>query len=166
MSDELIIRKATNEDCLKLYFLFKSVVEEQTAYPFSLPFSYADFLNFWNVPPPVWRYCSCLNGIIVGGYLLKPNFIGLGNHIANASFFVAKPYRKRGIGEAMGKHAIENARKQNFQAIQFNYVVSTNYPAINLWLKLGFKIVGTIPKAFRHPIYGCVDVYVMFRELI
>jgi ribosomal protein S18 acetylase RimI-like enzyme len=45
-------------------------------------------------------------------------------------------------------------------------VVSTNESAIRLWERLGFKIVGTLPGAFRHPDKGYVDVYVMFRSLI
>src|SRR6266487_1167178 len=45
-------------------------------------------------------------------------------------------------------------------------IVSTNDPALRLWQKLGFKIVGTLPGAFRHPEKGYVDVYVMFRSLL
>ena len=41
--------------------------------------------------------------------------------------------------------------------------MSTNLVAIQLWLKLGFKIVGTVPKAFNHQKLGLVDVYVMHR---
>ena len=49
--------------------------------------------------------------------------------------------------------------------MQFNFVVSTNTAAVALWQKLGFNIVGTLPKAFRHARIGFVDAYVMFREL-
>ncbi|WP_245156917.1 hypothetical protein [Lysobacter arenosi] len=49
--------------------------------------------------------------------------------------------------------------------MQFNYVVSTNVPAVELYKKLGFAIVGTLPKAFRHQQLGLVDAYVMFRYL-
>jgi hypothetical protein len=34
-----------------------------------------------------------------------------------------------------------------------------------LWRDLGFRIVGTLPGAFRHPRQGFVDVYVMYRSL-
>ena len=44
------------------------------------------------------------------------------------------------------EHSIEEARRQRYLAMQFNYVVSTNSPAINLWKRLGFSIVGTLPK--------------------
>jgi ribosomal protein S18 acetylase RimI-like enzyme len=49
--------------------------------------------------------------------------------------------------------------------MQFNFVVSTNTSAVRLWEKLGFKVVGTLPGAFRHSQKGFVDAYVMFRSL-
>jgi ribosomal protein S18 acetylase RimI-like enzyme len=49
--------------------------------------------------------------------------------------------------------------------MQFNFVVSTNTGAVELWRKLGFAVVGTLPAAFRHPTLGLVDAYVMHREL-
>jgi ribosomal protein S18 acetylase RimI-like enzyme len=66
----------------------------------------------------------------------------------------------------MGEHSLSEARRFGFRAMQFNFVVSTNVPAIRLWKQLGFKIVGTLPAAFRHPDAGYVDVYVMFRSLV
>ena len=48
--------------------------------------------------------------------------------------------------------------------MQFNFVVSTNEPAVALWKQLGFAIVGTLPGAFRHREKGLVDAYVMFRR--
>ena len=45
-------------------------------------------------------------------------------------------------------------------AMQFNYVVSTNGPAVALYRKLGFAVVGTLPQAFRHRELGLVDVFV------
>jgi len=49
--------------------------------------------------------------------------------------------------------------------MQFNFVVSTNARAVELWRSLGFAIVGTLPGAFRHRQLGYVDAYVMFRSL-
>ncbi|QSR87294.1 GNAT family N-acetyltransferase [Candidatus Methylacidiphilum infernorum] len=163
--ENLVIREATKDDLPVLYSLFKTIVEEQASYPFTLPFSYSDFIQFWEVPSPSWKFCACIGDTITGGYMLKPNSVGLGDHVANGSFFVAPPFRRRGIGEQLGGHALKKAKELHFLALQFNYVVSTNVPAVNLWLKLGFKIVGSIPKAFRHPQKGYVDVYIMFREI-
>ena len=50
--------------------------------------------------------------------------------------------------------------------MQFNFVVSTNEPAIRLWQQLGFTIVGTLPGVFRDPDRGFVDAHVMFRSLV
>jgi hypothetical protein len=55
--------------------------------------------------------------------------------------------------------------KRRLQSLQFNFVVSTNIGAVSLWKKLGFSIVGTVPKAFKHHQLGYVDAYVMHRFL-
>jgi len=78
---------------------------------------------------------------------------------------VSSSAQGKGIGRAMGEHCLGEARRLGFRAMQFNFVVSTNESAIHLWKELGFEIVGTLPKAFRHPANGYVDVYVMFRLL-
>ena len=71
----------------------------------------------------------------------------------------------KGIGRAMCEHSLKEAREAGFKAMQFNMVVSTNEAAIALWKNLGFAIVGTLPKAFRHKRLGLVDAYVMHRFL-
>jgi ribosomal protein S18 acetylase RimI-like enzyme len=73
--------------------------------------------------------------------------------------------RGLGVGRKMGEHALSEARRLGFLAMQFNFVVSTNERAVRLWQQLGFEIVGTLPGAFRHPEQGLVDAYVMFRSL-
>ncbi len=49
--------------------------------------------------------------------------------------------------------------------MQFNFVVSTNVRAVNLWGAMGFETVGRLPGAFRHPTLGDVDALVMYRTL-
>ena len=104
--------------------------------------------------------------VIVGTYILRPNQSGGGSHVANAAFMVASDAQGCGVGRAMAEHCLNEARRIGFRAMQFNYVISTNTPAIRLWQELGFEIVGTLPGAFRHPEKGYVDVYVMFRSLL
>jgi hypothetical protein len=50
--------------------------------------------------------------------------------------------------------------------MQFNLVVSTNVRAVQLWQRLGFAIVGTLPRAFRHLRLGEVDAHVMYKRLV
>ena len=104
--------------------------------------------------------------VIVGTYILRPNQSGGGSHVANAAFMVASDAQGCGVGRAMAEHCLNEARRIGFRAMQFNYVISTNTPAIRLWQELGFEIVGTLPGAFRHPEKEYVDVYVMFRSLL
>jgi ribosomal protein S18 acetylase RimI-like enzyme len=72
---------------------------------------------------------------------------------------------RRGVARAMCTHSLERARERGFRAMQFNFVVGTNEPAVRLWQSFGFEIVGRLPKVFEHPKLSFVDVYVMYREL-
>ena len=37
--------------------------------------------------------------------------------------------------------------------------------AIALWKKMGFDVVGTLPRAFNNPTLGLVDAFVMYKWL-
>ena len=123
----------------------------------------ADSLPGTATPPPT---AATKDRIIVGTYILRPNQSGPGSHVANAAFMVASAARGSGTGRKMAEHCLSEARLMGFRAMQFNFVVSTNAPAIHLWEKLDFKIAGTLPGAFHHPARGYVDVYVMYRSLL
>lgn len=93
--------------------------------------------------------CAFDNGRMVGVYILHPNNFGHCGHIANASYAVERNRRGRGIGKALVLDSIERAKKNKFKALQFNAVVSDNYPAIALYLKLGFMIIGMVKNGYR-----------------
>ncbi|MDA1354587.1 MAG: N-acetyltransferase, partial [bacterium] len=105
------------------------------------------------------------NGLVLGTYILKANQIGLGAHIANASFMVSPDHHGKGIGRAMAQHCLIQAKESGYNAMQFNIVISTNTSAINLWQSLGFQIIGTTPKAFNHQTLGLIDSHIMFKAL-
>ncbi|MEL6108831.1 MAG: N-acetyltransferase [Planctomycetota bacterium] len=102
---------------------------------------------------------------VVGVYYLKANHAGPGGHVCNCGYIVAAAARGQGLAERMCLHSHETGLRLGFRAMHFNCVVSTNTTAIKLWQKLGFEIVGTLPKAFDHPVEGFVDAYVMFKQL-
>jgi ribosomal protein S18 acetylase RimI-like enzyme len=110
-------------------------------------------------------FVASLDGRIAGTYILKPNQPGLGSHVANAGYMVGSDFAGRGVGRAMCEHSLEEARRRGFLAMQFNMVISTNEAAVALWKKLGFNIVGTLPRVFRHKRLGLVDAFVMHRFL-
>jgi L-amino acid N-acyltransferase YncA len=158
------IRAATAADRDAIWSIFREVVAARDTYAFDPEISRQDALTYW-FQANTRTYVAESSGRVVGTYILRPNQSGGGSHVANAGFMVASVARGQGIGRAMAEHCLSEGRRLGFRAMQFNFVVSTN-PAVRLWQKLGFKIVGTLPGAFRHPEKGYVDVYVMFRSLL
>ena len=78
---------------------------------------------------------------------------------------VAEIARGKGVATLMCEHSKKVAISKGYKAMQFNFVASTNRGAIRLWKRLGYDIVGTLPKAFNHPTEGYVDAYVMYQWL-
>jgi GNAT superfamily N-acetyltransferase len=140
------------------------VVAAGDTHAFAPNASREEVLGYW-FQPSAQTWVAEHEGRIVGTYLIRPNQPGLGGHVANGGFAVAADARRLGVGRTMGEHALREARRLGFRAMQFNFVVSTNAPAVALWKQLGFSIVGTLPGAFRHAAQGFVDAYVMFRRL-
>jgi ribosomal protein S18 acetylase RimI-like enzyme len=68
-------------------------------------------------------------------------------------------------GRALAQRVLEVAAEDGYAAMQFNAVVETNEHAIRLWESLGFKILATVPEAFRHPERGLVGLHIMHRFL-
>ncbi len=158
------IREARASDSSSIWDIFHAVVAPGDTYLFDPHISREDALGYW-LHSSARCYVAERDGVIVGTYILKPNQPGLGSHIANAAFMVAPTARGLGLGRVMGEHCVSEACRLGFRAMQFNFVVSTNEAAIRLWQQLGFKIVGTLPGAFRHSHKGFVDAHVMFRSL-
>jgi L-amino acid N-acyltransferase YncA len=159
------IRPSTEADRDEIWNIFHEIVAACDTYAFDPGISRDEALAYWFLVG-TRTYVAENSGRVAGTYILKENQPGPGSHVANAAFMVAPDARGMGIGRKMGEHCLSEARRLGFRAMQFNFVVSTNASAIYLWQQLGFKIVGTLPGAFRHPREGYVDVYVMFRSLL
>jgi L-amino acid N-acyltransferase YncA len=156
------IRRARISDFEGILTIFHEVVRRGDTFAFDPKSTREDCKHLW-MSPQVRTYVAESDGKILGTYILRNNQPGLGAHVANGAYMVHPEARRLGIGRAMGMHSIKQARKLGFSAIQFNFVVSTNLVAVQLWLKLGFKIVGTVPKAYNHKKLKLVDIYVMHR---
>jgi ribosomal protein S18 acetylase RimI-like enzyme len=171
----LNIRPATDSDRDAIWEIFQEVVAAGDTYPLDPKMPREDALAYW-FGANAHTYVAKLDRLkrssvpgdqpLVGTYILKPNQSGAGTHVANAAFMVPARARGQGIGRAMGKHCLSEARRLGFRAMQFNFVVSTNESAVKLWQDLGMTIVGILRGAFRHPQKGYVDVYVMFQTFV
>jgi L-amino acid N-acyltransferase YncA len=158
------IRRAQDSDFQGIWAIFHEVVEGGDTYLYDPGTTREQAYAIW-MSKDVSTYVAILDGSVVGTYILRPNHVGLGSHVANAGYMVKSEANSKGIGRALCEHSMEEARRQGFLAMQFNMVVSTNARAVALWQKMGFAIVGTLPKAFRHTRMGLVDAYVMYRSL-
>lgn len=158
------IRKAIKSDFDKVWEIFLKVIETGDTYVFNPDTPKNDLEKHW-FSNYMETYVIEESGVVLGTYIIKPNQIDLGNHIANCSYMVNPNSHGKGIGKKLCEHSIEIAKKNNFEGIQFNIVVSTNKGAVKLWEKFGFEIIGTTPKGFRHSELGLVDTYIMFKDL-
>ncbi len=136
---------------------------EQT-YAYAADITEAEAYHFW-CEIPQYSFAWVENGQVLGIYYLKANAMGPGNHVCNCGYMVSVAARGKGIARKMCQHSQQQALAAGFTAMQFNCVVSTNEVAVTLWQKLGFDIVGTLPKAYRHGELGLVDCYVMYKTL-
>lgn len=160
----MTIRSATSADADAIWRIFQAVIAVGDTYTF-LPGTPKDEAVAYFLGSGIRSWVLEDDGLVIGMYKLIPNHAGLGSHVANASFMVDPAAQGKGAGRLMGEHCLAEARRAGYQAMQFNFVVSTNTAAVELWKKLGFEIVGTLPKAFRHAMLGHVDALVMHRFL-
>lgn len=142
----------------------RAIIREGDSYALPRNMSRRQALALW-FAPGTRTYVAIDEAGIVGTHILKPNQKGGGDHVANAAFMVSERARGKGVGRVMAEHCFAEARRLRFRAMQFNFVIATNKSAIELWHDFGMKIVGTLPKAFRHPTRGYVDAYIMYRCL-
>jgi GNAT superfamily N-acetyltransferase len=163
----MIIRRADEEqDYDKVWEIFSNVIKTGDTYVFDPDTPKESLHKYWFADSMDTFVAVDDNGEILGTYFIKPNQIDLGNHIANCGYMVNPRFQGRGTGKLLCEHSIEFARDKGYLGIVFNIVVSTNKIAVDLWQRLGFKIIGTTPKGFRHKSLGLVDTYIMFRELV
>ena len=134
-------------------------------YVFSPDITEAEAHRIWVELPSATFIAVGEDNVILGTYYIKPNQPALGAHVCNCGYIVAENARGKGIASEMCAHSQREAIMRGFRAMQYNLVVSTNEGAVRLWKKHGFEVVGTLPKAFRHPRLGFVDALVMYKLL-
>jgi ribosomal protein S18 acetylase RimI-like enzyme len=157
------IRPAAGDDDA-IWAILEPILRAGEAYALPRDWSRDEALAFWGAPAHA-VFVAQEAGEILGTYYLRSNHRGGGAHVANCGYATHPLARGRGIARAMCAHSLELAQRQGFTAMQFNFVVATNEPAVALWKSLGFDIVGRLPRAFRHPKHGLVDALVMHRVL-
>lgn len=163
---QVSIRRFEAADWPPLWSLLQATFASGDTYAYAPDCREADIHKAW-VEPPAAAFVACgPDGRIVGTYTIKPNQPGLGAHVCNCGYVVAPDAQGGGIATALCEDSQREAVARGFRAMQFNLVVSTNVRAVRLWQRLGFTVVGTLPKAFHHMKLGYVDALVMYKELV
>ena len=160
----LSIRRARPRDFAGIWAIFRAVVAGGDTYAYAPDTTMTEARRIW-MDAPAAPYVAEEAGRIVGTYALRPNQLGLGDHVANCGYMTHPDARGRGVGGAMCEHSLAVARECGYSAVQFNFVVASNEGAVRLWQKHGFEVVGRVPRAFRHRALGPVDVLIMHRAL-
>ncbi|MDE1465367.1 GNAT family N-acetyltransferase [Spartinivicinus sp. A2-2] len=167
----------SQQDFDEFWPTFEQVVTDQETYAFEPTMSKQQAYELWCLQPLETHVAVeskattvVVNDLekaetVLGSYYLKPNAAGPSSHICNCGYIVIPQARGKGIAKQLCTHSQERAVALGFKAMQFNSVVSTNKCAVTLWKKLGFSIIGTIPKGYHHKKLGFVDTYVMYKWL-
>ena len=166
-ANELQIVQASAAHWNELYSIFQSVILGGDCFAYnSNETTEEDAKVIW-FPAMSKTYVALMDGRVVGSYFMRPNQPGHGSHIANCAYMVSPESRGKGIAQSMCKHSIDTAKELGYIAMQYNFVVSTNVRAVELWKLMGFRIIGTSPNAFKlKNTNQLVDIFIMYRELI
>jgi len=136
---------ARRDDHDDLFEAFERIVSSRDGFPQSPPLTWAQFNEYW-IDHSSAVCIARFDGHLVGGYYIKPNFVGRAAHIANAGYFVLGAYRGTGVGRSLVEHSLVEARRLGFDAMQFNLVFESN-PARAMYRQLGFQEIGRVPAA-------------------
>jgi len=160
------IRKYQKSDWHQLWPILAKVFGEGESYTYSPDITESEAHRVW-IELPVETYVAVdEKETLLGTYYIKPNQPALGSHVCNCGYIVSEKARGNGIAARMCEKSQLNAIELGFTAMQYNFVVESNQVAIGLWVKLGFKIVGKLPGAFKSKKLGYIDAFVMYKTLI
>lgn len=158
------VRTATSADADALWSILEPVLRAGETYALDRNLSREDALGYW-LNTDRQAFVAVERERVLGTYYLRANQGGGGAHVANCGYATLAEARGRGVARAMAEHSFAEAKARGFRAMQFNFVVSSNAPAVRLWHALGFETVGRVPQGFDHPTLGFVDVLVLYRRL-
>lgn len=140
----------------------QEVLQEGDTFAFEPDMTEHQAQTIWVKPTPSRTTVAIEDGRVLATATMGPNRPGPGSHICTASFMVKHQARGRGVGAALCRDALAWARHAGYAGMQFNAVVESNHGAVELYRRLGFHIVGTVPEAFAHPRLGRIGLHIMY----
>lgn len=159
------IRPFVDADWPQVWPIVRDVVRAQETFAYDPAMTAAEARATWIEVRPGLTVVAVEGERVLGTAKMGANRAGPGSHVATASFMVATGARGRGVGTALCRFALAWAKEHGYAGMQFNAVAASNRSAVDLYRRLGFAVVGTVPGAFAHPALGRIGLHVMYREL-
>lgn len=147
----LVIEEMQSRHHEKVKQMLNAEIRNGNSYPFDEEMDMLQFENYFKK-----GFVGLLDNVVVGAFYIKPNYPGRCSHICNGGFLVSAESRGKGIGYSLGSAFVKIAPLMGFKASIFNLVFENNTQSVNLWKKLGFEIIGKVPKAGR--LAGSLDL--------
>jgi GNAT superfamily N-acetyltransferase len=158
----VLIREFVEDDWASVWPIVEEVVRARETFPYDPDMTADQAHDIWVEAPPGQTVVAVEGDRVLGTAKMGTNRPGPGSHISTASFMVAAGARGRGVGTALCRYTLDWARQRGYAGMQFNAVVETNR-AVDLYKRLGFTVIGTVPGAFAHPTLGRVGLHIMYR---
>ncbi|MGC7095499.1 N-acetyltransferase family protein [Amycolatopsis lurida] len=158
------IREFAEADWPQVWPIMREIVRKADTYAYDPDMTADEAHDSWIERPPARTVVAVEDGRVLGTARMGPNRKGPGAHVATASLMVDAEVRGKGVGTELCRYVLAWAREQGFAGMQFNAVVETNTSAVEIYRRLGFEIVGTVPGAFEHPELGRVGLHIMYCD--
>jgi L-amino acid N-acyltransferase YncA len=107
------IRPAIKADRDAIWKIFHQIVVAGDTYAFGSNMSREEASAYW-FRSGTRTYIAENVGRVVGTYILRPNQLGPGSHVANTAFMVPSEDHGCGVGRAMAEHCLSEARRMGF----------------------------------------------------
>ncbi|MFL6144992.1 MAG: GNAT family N-acetyltransferase [Labedaea sp.] len=160
----VLIRDLGQADWPRVWPIVRDVVRAADTFTYDPEMTEEQARGTWIVAPPGRTVVAVQDERILGTAHMQTNRPGPGSHVSTASFMVAPDARGRGVGSALCRFTLDWGRERGYAGMQFNAVAESNHAAVEIYRRLGFTVVGTVPGAFAHPTLGRVGLHVMYCE--
>lgn len=144
------VRQAKPEDDANIWAILEPMIRAGETYALPRSLSREEALAYWHAAGNT-VFVAEEDGAVVGTYVLRANQQGGGAHVSNCGYVTGPFATGRGVASAMCSDSITRATAAGFRAMQFNFVVSTNERAVNLWKRHDFEVICTLPRPSAMP---------------